>query len=237
MLVLPSVMPGGGRQRVVLQLAFAAAVLFLFLQFSPWSLLSKPAAYSRPPRPKTSFPWGDLPQRYPLDSFRPLPSGKPEKIQTIQHKFGSERPAAKAERKRRLQAVKASFDHAWEGYINHAWFQDEVKPLSGEAHRFLGDWAGTAVDALDTLWIIGNYTEFERVVDAIEKKDFTRPSRDIVLVFEATIRILGGFLGAYDLTEGRYPVLLLKAQEMGEMLYEAFDTPNRMPASWWKWKR
>ena len=120
--------------------------------------------------------------------------------------------------------------------MKHAWFEDEVRPLSGEAHSFLGDWAGTAVDALDTLWIMGNYSEFERVVNAIEKKDFTNPSKDIVMVFETTIRIMGGFLGAYDLSGGKYPILLAKAQDMGEMLYGAFDTPNRMPASWWKWR-
>lgn len=171
-----------------------------------------------------------------MESFRPLPSGKPAKIPIIQHKFGWEYLAAKAERKRRLHAVKASFDHAWEGYIQHAWLEDEVRPLSGEAHSFLGDWGGTAVDALDTLWIMGNHSEFERVVNAIEKKDFTTPSKDVVMVFENTIRIMGGFLGAYDLSRGKYPILLAKAQEMGEMLYRAFDTPNRMPASWWKWR-
>lgn len=236
MSLIPSVKLGGGRQRVLVQLTFAALILLLLHQFSPWSLPSRPAVYTKPPRPSTAFPWDELPQHYPVESFRPLPSGKPEKIPTIQHKFGREKPAVKAERKRRLGAVKASFDHAWEGYIQHAWLEDEVKPLSGEAHSFLGDWGGTAVDALDTLWIMGNHSEFERVVNAIEKKDFTTPSKDVVMVFENTIRIVGGLLGAHDLSGGKYPILLAKAQEMGEMLYRAFDTPNRMPVSWWKWR-
>lgn len=42
-------------------------------------------------------------------------------------------------------------------------------------------------------------------------------------------------MAAYDLSEGKYPVLLAKAMELGEMLYVAFDTPNRMPVTRWNW--
>jgi mannosyl-oligosaccharide alpha-1,2-mannosidase len=48
--------------------------------------------------------------------------------------------------------------------------------------------------------------------------------------FETTIRHLGGLLSAYDLSNKK--VLLQKAIELGDMLYEAFDTPNRMPSFW-----
>jgi mannosyl-oligosaccharide alpha-1,2-mannosidase len=52
-------------------------------------------------------------------------------------------------------------------------------------------------------------------------------------VFETTIQYLGRFLAAYNLSGGIYPGLLQKAYDMGEMLYVAFDTPNRMPVPRW----
>ena len=43
-------------------------------------------------------------------------------------------------------------------------------------------------------------------------------------------------MAAYDLSEEKYPILLRKATEMGDMLYVAFDTPNRMPIVRWNFK-
>lgn len=83
---------------------------------------------------------------------------------------------------------------------------------------------------------MGLHDEFEEAVEAIEKIDFTDCSLDEINVFETTIRYLGGFLGAYDISNGRYPSLLQKATEVGQMLYAAFDTPNRMPVTRWKLK-
>ncbi|RAL66730.1 hypothetical protein DID88_007513 [Monilinia fructigena] len=48
-----------------------------------------------------------------------------------------------------------------------------------------------------------------------------------------TLWIMGGFLSAYELSGKKYPVLLRKAAEMGEMLYKAFDTPNHLPILRW----
>jgi mannosyl-oligosaccharide alpha-1,2-mannosidase len=76
--------------------------------------------------------------------------------------------------------------------------------------------------------------EFEEAVLAIEDLDFTACSLKEINVFETTIRYLGGFLGAYDISGGKYPVLLRKAIEIGQMLYAAFDTPNRMPITRWE---
>ena len=83
---------------------------------------------------------------------------------------------------------------------------------------------------------MGLYGEFRNAVNAINKIDFSTCAHDEINVFETTIRYLGGFLSAYDLSEGKYPVLKQKATEMGNMLYKAFDTPNRMPIARWKFK-
>lgn len=81
---------------------------------------------------------------------------------------------------------------------------------------------------------MGFQGEFEKAVAAIADLDFTQSSLEEINLFETTIRYLGGFLGAYDISNHKYPVLLDKAIEVGQMLYAGFDTPNRMPISRWK---
>jgi mannosyl-oligosaccharide alpha-1,2-mannosidase len=44
-------------------------------------------------------------------------------------------------------------------------------------------------------------------------------------------------LAAYDVSGGRYPVLLAKAVEVGELVMSCFDTPNRMPITRWDWQK
>jgi len=84
---------------------------------------------------------------------------------------------------------------------------------------------------------MGLKDEFEVAVRAIEEIDFTTTEEKDINVFETTIRYLGGFLAAYDVSEGRYPVLLAKAVEVGELVMSCFDTPNRMPITRWDWKK
>lgn len=78
--------------------------------------------------------------------------------------------------------------------------------------------------------------EFDSAVLEIGKIDFSVCSLDEINVFETTIRYLGGLLAAYDISEHLYPELLEKAKELGEMLYKAFDTPNRLPVMRWNFK-
>ena len=93
--------------------------------------------------------------------------------------------------------------------------------------------AATLVDSLDTLHIMGFEKEFDEAVAAVSQIDFNRPGEEILNVFETTIRYLGGLLAAYDLS-GR-AILQDKALELGEMLYAAFDTENRLPVARWNW--
>ncbi|KAI9736986.1 MAG: hypothetical protein M1834_000575 [Cirrosporium novae-zelandiae] len=179
--------------------------------------------------------WVKHPERNPVESFIPLPSEAPVELPKIQHDFGIEGPRTRAKREARLDVVKAVFDHAWKGYQAHAWMRDEVAPLTGGYFNTFGGWAATLVDTLDTLWIMGMHEEFENALEAIKDIDFTTTQAGTLNVFETTIRYLGGFLSAYDLTDGKYPILLQKATELGELLYSAFDTPNRMPVARWNW--
>lgn len=122
------------------------------------------------------------------------------------------------------------------GYIS-----SHIQDLSG-IHNALIGFALSRVamdtdDFPDTLWIMGLYDEFEEAVKALDSIDFTTCSMNELNVFETTIRYLGGFLAAYDLSGGNYPQLLQKAFDLGEMLYAAFDTPNQLPLTRWEFKK
>ena len=80
------------------------------------------------------------------------------------------------------------------------------------------------------------HDEFAQAIEALDKIDFSTCSLEEINVFETTIRYLGGFLAAYDLSDAKHPTLLQKAVEIGSMLYKAFDTPNRMPITRWNFK-
>ncbi|KJR84282.1 mannosyl-oligosaccharide alpha-1,2-mannosidase [Sporothrix schenckii 1099-18] len=185
------------------------------------------------------FHWSQVELQHPIpvESMRPVPSPNTvtlKGIPKIQHSFKTESAAAREVRLARLELVRANFTHAWNGYKTHAWMGDEVRPLKGTPVSKFGGWAATLVDTLDTLWIMGLHAEFQNAVNAVDQIDFSTTNLDQVNVFETTIRYLGGFLAAYDLSDGQYPSLLAKATELGDMLYLAFDTPNHVVVTRWK---
>lgn len=172
----------------------------------------------------------------PTESIIQLPVGSPASIPKIQHKFDDETPDAKINREKRQAKVKEEFKKAWAGYKQFAWLHDELSPKTGKFRDPFCGWAATLVDTLDTLWIMGLQEEFEDAARAVDQIDFTTSPRGDIPVFETTIRYLGGLLAAYDVSEGKYKNLLDKAVELGEILMGAFDTPNRMPILYYRWK-
>ncbi|CZR64406.1 probable class I alpha-mannosidase [Phialocephala subalpina] len=222
----------------------SAVIIITFLLYirSPFSFqeTSQYASPSKRPPPlsdngNAKFKWKDVPQRFPVSSVKPVPTIAASTIPRIQHVF-KETSDEKRVRLSRLQQVKGNFTHAWKGYKEHAWLRDEVKPISGGSEDPFGGWAASMVDSLDTLLIMGMHDEFREALDAINQIDFSTCALEELNVFETTIRYLGGFLSAYDLTKGKYPILLQKAIELGDMLYKAFDTPNRLPIVRWNFK-
>lgn len=167
----------------------------------------------------------------------PLPKGKSKSIPQIQHHFDCETQSDRNERTKRQRAVRNAFQHSWNGYKDYAWLRDELTPISGGYKSSLGGWAATLIDSLDILLIMGLDEEFEAALQALHYVNFSTPKIATVHVFETTIRHVGGLISAYDLTEGKRPILFEKAQELGELLYGAFDTPNRMPEVRWRWIR
>lgn len=178
--------------------------------------------------------WNGLPVRYPLTSLTPLPAGKPLTLPKVQIEFPDESADQKVERLTRKQAVKDAFERCWYSYKSHAWMADELAPVSGGKKNHFGGWAATLVDSLDTLWIMDMMDEFETAVSAAVPIDFGASVLEEINVFETTIRYLGGFLAAYDLSGDQR--LLDKAVQLGDMLLVTFDTPNRMPITRWNVK-
>ncbi|EED17652.1 class I alpha-mannosidase 1A [Talaromyces stipitatus ATCC 10500] len=182
--------------------------------------------------------WKKLPEHFPIREadLITLPTGQPKKLPTLQVATKDETSAQTILRKQRLAAIKEEFEHAWSGYSEYAMGHDEVRPVSGSFRDPFAGWGATLVDALDTLWIMEMKEEFADAVEQVKKIDFTTSAiRSDIPLFETVIRYLGGLIGAYDISGQKYSVLLDKAVELADILMGAFDTPNRMPVTYYKW--
>ncbi|CAH1160168.1 unnamed protein product [Phaedon cochleariae] len=136
------------------------------------------------------------------------------------------------------EEVREMFYHAYNSYLKYAYPYDELRPLSCDGMDTYGSYSLTLIDALDTLAIMGNYSEFQRVVDILSTKtDFDANIN--VSVFETNIRIIGGLLSAHLMSnkvgmklEPGWPCngpLLRLAEDVAKRLVAAFDTKTGMP--------
>ena len=99
--------------------------------------------------------------------------------------------------------VRTEFLHAWTNYEKYAWGHDALKPLSKTPH----DWYGqsllmTPVDALDTLILMKLDDEAAKAKEVIVR-DLSFDRDIYVKNFEITIRLLGGLLSSYQLTNDK----------------------------------
>jgi mannosidase alpha-like ER degradation enhancer 2 len=124
-------------------------------------------------------------------------------------------------------SVKAEFLHAWNGYKKHCWGHDDLKPVT----KTCRDWYGTSilmtpVDSLDSLYILGFKKEADATREYIAKN--LSFDKDIdVQNFEITIRILGGLISSYQITNDKR--LLSLADDLGTRLLPVFDSPTGLP--------
>jgi len=141
--------------------------------------------------------------------------------------------------------VKDVFYHAYDGYIEHAFPKDELQPLTCKGRDTWGSFSLTLIDALDTLLVLGNKTEFAKVAKYLVKElDFDYDKN--VSVFESNIRVVGGLLSAHLLAGTHCPKILLSpeiippkwpcegklldlAVIIAEKLLPAFRTATGMP--------
>nr|XP_019608827.1 PREDICTED: ER degradation-enhancing alpha-mannosidase-like protein 1 [Rhinolophus sinicus] len=138
--------------------------------------------------------------------------------------------------------ARGMFVFGYDNYMAHAFPQDELNPIHcrgrgpdrGDPSNLnindvLGNYSLTLVDALDTLAIMGNSSEFQKAVKlVINTVSFDKDST--VQVFEATIRVLGSLLSAHRIiTDSKQPFgdMAIKDYD-NELLHMAHDLAVRL---------
>jgi mannosidase alpha-like ER degradation enhancer 2 len=109
-----------------------------------------------------------------------------------------------------MERIRGMFQHAYDSYMTFGWPAAEVHPLTCTPATFdLIRLEGlTVIDALDTLVVLGNYTEFARAVERLKAYD-TAEHRLVavdqnVSLFETNIRVLGGLLSAHQMAQAYF---------------------------------
>ncbi|KAI3357880.1 hypothetical protein L3Q82_016275 [Scortum barcoo] len=138
------------------------------------------------------------------------------------------------------QRIKSMFYHAYNSYLDNAFPYDELRPLTCDGQDTWGSFSLTLIDALDTLLVLGNHTEFQRVASLLQ--DTVDFDIDVnASVFETNIRVVGGLgLLSAHLLAGRagmelepgWPCsgpLLRMAEDAARKLLPAFQTVTGMP--------
>lgn len=105
----------------------------------------------------------------------------------------------------------------------NAFGHDDLSPLSNGSSDPLGGWGASIVDAMDTFLIAGHTSLFNECLTYVQDLDFsTAPTGDDISVFETTIRFVGGFISAYELSGKKYPILIEKAKEVADKLFYGY---------------
>lgn len=134
-------------------------------------------------------------------------------------------PPPLPERENPQEAIRNAMKHAWDGYANLCFGQDELKPLSETCGNWLGSGL-TIIDAMSTLHLMNLTEEFTRAKNWLAQDLKFDYEKDISF-FETVIRIMGGLLSAYDFT--REIVFLQKAHQLADALMPAFDSASGLP--------
>lgn len=133
-----------------------------------------------------------------------------------------------AQNKKRRDQIREEFKFAWKAYEKYAWGWDELHPIKKSPRSWTDNshgWAMTIFDSLDTLWIMGLKDEFLKGVEFLDK-EFVLKQDYGLSTFEATIRMLGGSLSAYELSGDAR--LLRMAERVGNILIAGLETGNGM---------
>ena len=132
------------------------------------------------------------------------------------------------------KAIREAMADAFEKYEQFAFGADCLMPLKKVGKNNLGGVSATVVDSADTLKIMGldeHYEQAKRHVleeaDAGLRRLAKRELDHGVSVFETNIRVLGGLLSMYDLTQEKK--FLKRAEQVAEALSPAFETKTGVP--------
>lgn len=127
--------------------------------------------------------------------------------------------------------VRSMVQHAWKTYAVKAFGSNEYHSLSetpyeGSSLFGHGNSLGVfIVDSLDTLMLMGMDAERKRSIEWIRDHFNPKAVNGFVNVFEVTIRVLGGLLGALTLSNDQEEkeILLKASMSLADRLLRAFD--------------
>lgn len=108
---------------------------------------------------------------------------------------------------------------------------DELKPVTNKPADPFGGWGATVADAISTMLVMELFDEFEDATNTISLTNFSVTDDKDISTFETIIRYLGGFLSAYELSGDKR--MLQKAEEVGNVIIDAFDTDSGLPYHRW----
>lgn len=127
------------------------------------------------------------------------------------------------------QQVKDVFLESWAAYEDHAWGKDVYHPVKGTGENMGPKPMGwMIVDLLDTLLIMDCKDEFARAKKWVQN-DLNYHFDYNVNVFETTIRMLGGLLSAFHLSND--DIFLDRAVDLANALMGGFNSKSGVPYS------
>ena len=124
------------------------------------------------------------------------------------------------------EKIRQEFLFTWNAYKKYAWGHDMLKPISKGYH----DWKEvplylTAVDSMDTLYLMGFKEEGDRTREFVVK-NLSFDHNIYVKHYEMVIRVLAALLSNYQLTGDKR--LLALAEDLGNRLLPVFNSPTGM---------
>lgn len=127
--------------------------------------------------------------------------------------------------------IKEMMKHAWDNYVQYAWGQNELRPLSKRGHSagIFGKTAmgATIVDGLNTLYIMELMDDYQKGRDWIAENLNLDQGNSEISVFETNIRFIGGLLSCYAMTGD--VMYKEKADHVAQKLLPAFNTATGIP--------
>ena len=119
---------------------------------------------------------------------------------------------------------------SWQAYKSYAWGHDVLLPLS----KSQNDWYEKSlnispIDAYSTLYVMG-LKEQAKEIETFVVDSLNFDKNIYVKIFEVNIRILGGLLSMYELSEN--PRVLEKARDFADRMLPAFNTGTGIPRYW-----
>lgn len=131
------------------------------------------------------------------------------------------------DQKARQEAIQEAILHAWKGYADTCFGQDDLRPLSKSCDNWLGAQGNTLIDSMSTLYLAGLTKEFERAREWVSSKMSFSSVSSTVSHFETVIRVLGGLLSSFDLSGDK--VFLDKATELANRMSNVFGSKTGLP--------